>query len=154
MTSLVEGAKRLVGKGSDVDTRIEGLRLAAEAARGRLDDDLVDDAAATAERAASRLSLSGGHTVVARGEGYVEAADLCVLFGLLNEDEIHLIVAGDPYDTRSPYHRWTARFSAGATASAGPHRPDSPPTRTPRAGSRPEPRTRHARRARERPSSR
>ena len=65
MTSLVEGAKRLVGKGSDVDTRIEGLRQAAEAARGRLDDELVDDAAATAERAASRLSLAGGHTVVA-----------------------------------------------------------------------------------------
>ncbi len=65
MTSLVEGAKRLVGKGSDVDTRIEGLRVAAEAARGRLDADLVDEAAATAERAASRLSLSGGHTVVA-----------------------------------------------------------------------------------------
>jgi GTP-binding protein EngB required for normal cell division len=65
MTSLVEGAKRLVGKGSDIDARIEGLRLAAEAARGRLDDDLVDEGAATAERAASRLSLSGGHTVVA-----------------------------------------------------------------------------------------
>ena len=65
MTSLVEGAKRLVGKGSDVDTRIEGLRRAAEAARGRLDDDLVDEAAAIAERAAERLSLTGGHTVVA-----------------------------------------------------------------------------------------
>lgn len=65
MTSLVEGAKRLVGKGSDVDTRIEGLRRAAEAARGRLDDDLVDEAAATAARAAERLSLTGGHTVVA-----------------------------------------------------------------------------------------
>ncbi|HEX4976324.1 MAG TPA: GTPase [Nocardioides sp.] len=65
MTSLVEGAKRLVGRGSDIDERIEGLRRASEAARGRLDDDLVDEAAATAERAASRLSLTGGHTVVA-----------------------------------------------------------------------------------------
>jgi len=65
MTSLLEGAKKLVGRGSDVSTRIEGLHTAAEAARGRLDDDLVDHAAEIAERAGARLSLSGNHTVVA-----------------------------------------------------------------------------------------
>ncbi|QNN53424.1 GTPase [Nocardioides mesophilus] len=65
MTSLVEGAKRLVGRGDDVPARIEGLRLAAEAARGRLDDALVDEAARIAVRAGERLSLSGNHTVVA-----------------------------------------------------------------------------------------
>jgi predicted GTPase len=65
MTSLVESAKRLVGRGSDVNDRIEGLRVAAEAARGRLDDGLVDHAAEVAERAAARLSLAGDHTVVA-----------------------------------------------------------------------------------------
>jgi len=65
MTSLLDGAKKLVGRGSDVSARIEGLRSAAEAARGRLDDALVDEAAAVAERAGARLSLSGHHTVVA-----------------------------------------------------------------------------------------
>ena len=65
MTSLVEGAKRLVGRGSDVTDRIEGLRVAAEAARGRLDDTLVDEATEVSGRAAARLSLSGDHTVVA-----------------------------------------------------------------------------------------
>ncbi len=65
MTSLVEGAKRLVGRRTDVDERIDGLRRAAESARGRLDDAVVDQAAQVAERAARRLSLSGDHTVVA-----------------------------------------------------------------------------------------
>ncbi len=65
MTSLLDGAKKLVGRGTDVSTRIEGLRTAAVAARGRLDDALVDDAAEIAERAGARLSLSGNHTVVA-----------------------------------------------------------------------------------------
>jgi GTPase Era involved in 16S rRNA processing len=65
VTSLVEGAKRLVGRRTDVDERIEGLRRAAESARGRIDDEIVDEAAAVAERAARRLTLSGEHTVVA-----------------------------------------------------------------------------------------
>ena len=59
MTALVEGAKRLVGKGSsDVNARVEGLEQAVESARGRLDDDLVDDAAGVVERAGARLKLS------------------------------------------------------------------------------------------------
>ena len=65
MSALVEGAKRLVGSGSDVADRIDGLAEAARSARGRLDDELVDEAAAVAERAGDRLRLSGDHTVVA-----------------------------------------------------------------------------------------
>ena len=65
MTSLLEGAKRLVARGSDIGARIEGLDAAARAARGRLDDAVVDDARGVVERASSRLRLSADHTVVA-----------------------------------------------------------------------------------------
>ena len=65
MSALVEGARRLVGRGTDVNARIEGLRVAAESARGRLDDALVDDADEVARRAAARLSLGADLTVVA-----------------------------------------------------------------------------------------
>ena len=65
MSALVDGAKRLVGRGSDVTDRIDGLAEAARSARGRLDDDLVDEAAAVAQRAGDRLRLSGDHTIVA-----------------------------------------------------------------------------------------
>jgi GTP-binding protein EngB required for normal cell division len=44
---------------------VHGLEEAVEAARGRLDDTLVDDAGAVVERARARLRLSGDHTVVA-----------------------------------------------------------------------------------------
>ncbi len=65
MTSLLEGAKKLVTRGSDIGPRVEGLDAAVQAARGRLDDAVVDDAARVVERAASRLRLSAEHTVVA-----------------------------------------------------------------------------------------
>jgi GTP-binding protein EngB required for normal cell division len=65
MTSLVEGARRLVGRRTDLATRVEGLEQAVEASRGRLDDPLVDDAAGVVARAGSRLRLSAEHTVVA-----------------------------------------------------------------------------------------
>ena len=66
MGTLLEGAKKLVTRGgSDIGTRVDALREAVEAARGRLDDGLVDGAAATADRAADRLRLSADHTVVA-----------------------------------------------------------------------------------------
>ncbi len=65
MTTLLEGAKRLVTRGTDIGARIEGLAGAASVARGRLDDALVDDAEAVADRAATRLRLSPDHTVVA-----------------------------------------------------------------------------------------
>jgi GTPase Era involved in 16S rRNA processing len=66
MTALVEGAKRLVGRGSsDVAARVEGLAQAVESARGRLDETLVEDAAGVVERSGARLRLSAEHTVVA-----------------------------------------------------------------------------------------
>jgi GTPase Era involved in 16S rRNA processing len=65
MTSLLEGARRLVSKGSDVGQRIEALDRAVSAARGRLDDELVDQAQEVVDRASSRLRLSAQHTVVA-----------------------------------------------------------------------------------------
>ncbi len=65
MTALVQGARRLVGRGENIANRIDGLEEAARASRGRLPDDLVAEAAAVAERAGARLRLSGDHTVVA-----------------------------------------------------------------------------------------
>ncbi len=65
MTSLLEGARKLVARGSDLGGRIEALQSATEAARGRLDDQAVDEAQEVVERAAGRLRLSAEHTVVA-----------------------------------------------------------------------------------------
>lgn len=65
MTSLLEGARNLVTRGTDLGARIEGLETAAAAARGRVDDGLVDHAETIAARAAGRLRLSADHTVVA-----------------------------------------------------------------------------------------
>jgi energy-coupling factor transporter ATP-binding protein EcfA2 len=64
VTSLLEGAKKLVTKGTDIGARISALEAAAAAARGRLDDALVDEAGTVSDRAASRLRLSAQHTVV------------------------------------------------------------------------------------------
>src|SRR4051794_41816467 len=63
MTALVEGAKKLVGRSRDIVDRIDGLDEAARAARGRLPDALVGEAAAVVGRAGGRLRLSGDHTV-------------------------------------------------------------------------------------------
>lgn len=65
MTSLLEGAKKLVTRSSDIGARVDGLERAAAAARGRVDDAVVDDVTAVAARAAGRLKLSADHTVVA-----------------------------------------------------------------------------------------
>jgi GTP-binding protein EngB required for normal cell division len=67
MSALVETLLNVSGRGSDVVDRIEGLASAVEAARGRLDPTLIDDAQAVLERAGARLKLSGDHTVVALG---------------------------------------------------------------------------------------
>ncbi|WP_051217984.1 YfjP family GTPase [Nocardioides insulae] len=64
MTSLLQGAKNLVTRGTDIGDRIDGLATATQAAQGRLDDELVESARAVAERAGSRLRLSADHTVV------------------------------------------------------------------------------------------
>jgi GTP-binding protein EngB required for normal cell division len=61
----LDGAKRLVSRGSDLGDRIEALARAVDAARGRLDDRVVDDAEATVDRVARRLGLAADHTVVA-----------------------------------------------------------------------------------------
>jgi len=67
MSTIVEGAKKLLGKsgGTGVAGRVEGLQMAVEASRGRLPDELVEKAHLVASRAATRLRLSGEHTVVA-----------------------------------------------------------------------------------------
>jgi GTPase Era involved in 16S rRNA processing len=65
MTSLLEGARKLVARGSDLGGRIEALQAATEAARGRLEDDVVDEAQDVVARATGRLRLSAEHTVVA-----------------------------------------------------------------------------------------
>ena len=67
MTSLLDGAKSVVSRGSDLGDRVEALGRASESARGRLDDRVVDDAEATVERVGRRLGLTANHTVVAIG---------------------------------------------------------------------------------------
>jgi hypothetical protein len=64
MTSLLEGTDRLVTRGTDIGSRVDGLDDAARAARGRIDDAIVDDCVDVVERAAGRLRLSAAHTVV------------------------------------------------------------------------------------------
>lgn len=64
MTSLLEGTDRMVTRGTDIGARIDGLDDATRAARGRLDDAIVDESVGVVERAAGRLRLSATHTVV------------------------------------------------------------------------------------------
>jgi GTP-binding protein EngB required for normal cell division len=63
--TMVETLRRLTGRSSDVVERLGALDQAVQAARGRLDDGLVDEAAQLVARAADRLRLSSEHTVVA-----------------------------------------------------------------------------------------
>ena len=65
MSGLVAGAKKLLGRGASLDTRLVGLEQAVAGARGRLDDSVVDQAALVVDRAGARLRLSAEHTVVA-----------------------------------------------------------------------------------------
>jgi GTP-binding protein EngB required for normal cell division len=65
VTSLLDGAKRLVARGTDLGDRIQALGSACEAARGRLDDEIVGRADATVDRVSKRLGLTADHTVVA-----------------------------------------------------------------------------------------
>jgi GTP-binding protein EngB required for normal cell division len=64
MSAVVETLRKATGR-TDVVSRVEGLERAVEAARGRLDEALVADAADVAERATARLKLSADHTIVA-----------------------------------------------------------------------------------------
>lgn len=63
--TLRESARKLVNRGEELQTRVEALESAAELARGRLDDAVVDEAEQVADRASRRLRLSADHTVVA-----------------------------------------------------------------------------------------
>ena len=65
MSSLIDGARRVLKRGSSLDARVASLGQAVEAARGRLDDSTVDSAARVVERSQGRLKLSANHTVVA-----------------------------------------------------------------------------------------
>jgi len=55
----------LATRGTMIGARLKGLEQAVAAARGRLDDALLDETLATVERATGRLKLSAHHTVVA-----------------------------------------------------------------------------------------
>ncbi len=55
----------LATRGTAIGDRISGLEAAMTAARGRVDDALLDDVARTVDRATGRLRLSANHTVVA-----------------------------------------------------------------------------------------
>jgi GTP-binding protein EngB required for normal cell division len=69
MTSLLEGARPRPGdeppRGSGTGDRVEALVAAVDLARDRVDADAVEQAEATAHRAAGRMRLSPDHTVVA-----------------------------------------------------------------------------------------
>ena len=65
MTSLLEGARRLVTRSTDLGARLAGLEEAVEASHGRLPAVSVRHAAGVVERAGARLRLSADHTVVA-----------------------------------------------------------------------------------------
>ena len=64
MSTIVQSERNLTGRGGDVRARLEGLEHAVEAADGRLDPALVDEARAVVDRAGQRLRLSAEHTVV------------------------------------------------------------------------------------------
>ncbi len=57
--------RELATRGTPIGDRICGLESAVAAARGHLDDRLLDDVGAAADRATGRLRLSATHTVVA-----------------------------------------------------------------------------------------
>lgn len=66
MSALTDAAKKVFsGDRNEVADRLDGLAAAVEAARGRIDDDVLEPAATISERASERLRLSGEHTIVA-----------------------------------------------------------------------------------------
>ncbi|MFL6160019.1 MAG: GTPase [Marmoricola sp.] len=67
MTSVLDGADKLVPRGTDIGVRVKGLDAAVGAARGRIDDAVLAPAAEVVARASDRLRLSADHTVVALG---------------------------------------------------------------------------------------
>ena len=110
MTSLLEGAKRLVTRGSDLGVRVKALDDAVSAARGRLDDTLLDRAEEVVARATERLRLSADHTVVALGgaTGSGKSSTFNALVGL------ELASTG----VRRPTTSWATACTWGANGAA------------------------------------
>jgi GTP-binding protein EngB required for normal cell division len=113
MTSLLEGAKKLVSRGTDIGARIEGLDAAIVASRGRLPEALLAESQAVLERASSRLWLSPDHTVVAiaGATGSGKSSTFNALTGL------ELAAVG----VRRPTTSWATAcvWAAEGTATAG-----------------------------------
>lgn len=66
MTESVNAAEAVFDGGrNDVATRLDGLKQAVSASRGRIDDEILAPAEMLTARAAERLTLSGEHTIVA-----------------------------------------------------------------------------------------
>ncbi len=66
MSAVLGAMRKVTGtRSTDVVARLDGLERAVEAARGRLDPALVDEAHEITQRAGARLRLSADHTVVA-----------------------------------------------------------------------------------------
>ncbi|WP_425308431.1 GTPase [Ammonicoccus fulvus] len=95
--------------GRDLGARLRALRQAAENARGRVDDDLVDDALAVVDRAGRRLEVSGDATVVALG-GATGSGKSSTFNALSGTD---LAVSG----VRRPTTKRTLALSFGADAA-------------------------------------
>ncbi|MEI2820084.1 MAG: GTP-binding protein [Marmoricola sp.] len=65
MSALVEGAKRLLGRKSDLGAQVGGLADALAACEGRIEPEQLAPANALVDRVSRRLKLSADHTVVA-----------------------------------------------------------------------------------------
>ena len=72
MSGVISGVRGLIGRGGDVGAKVDGLQRAAAAARGRLDDAVVDVAEQVVARASQRLRLSADDTVVASTSSAVD----------------------------------------------------------------------------------
>ena len=75
MTSLLDGARKLVTRGTDLGERIDGLEAVVAAGRGRLDDALLDDGGEHAARL-----LSAGEVVWGRSRDHQRSATIADLF--------------------------------------------------------------------------
>ncbi len=110
MTALRDVLRRVSGRSADLVTRIEGLQQAVESARGRVDDEVVQEVAGVADRAAARLRLSGDHTVVALAGA--TGSGKSSIFNLITD--LDLAAVG----VRRPTTSWTLACS-WAPAGAG-----------------------------------
>src|SRR6478736_2815470 len=125
MTSLLEGTDRLVTRGTDIGARIDGLDDAAWAARGRLDDGLVDAAADVVDRAAGRLKLSAAHTVVgiAGATGSGKSSTFNALTGL----ELSAVGVRRPTTSWASACVWGVTAPTSCSSGSASRRATSPP---------------------------